>query len=64
MHTGFDVCIPDSDPVRLTGQFAKEMDLTAVLLFLQAAVILERSERGILTAWGRICTAAVKIVIE
>ena len=54
----------DNDPVRLISQFAEEVDLTAVLLFLQAAVILERSEKGILTAWGRISAAAVKIAIE
>ena len=64
MHTGFDVCISNNDLVRLTSQLAKEMNLTAVPLFLQIAVILERSEKGILTAWGRICAAAVKIVIE
>ena len=37
---GFNVCIPDNDPVRLISQFVEEMDLTAVLLFLQAVVIL------------------------
>ena len=40
MHTGLNVCIPDNDPVGLISQFMEEMDLTAVLLFLQAAVIL------------------------
>ena len=40
VHTGFNVCIPDNDPVSLISQFVEEMNLTAVLLFLQAAVIL------------------------